>query len=329
MFDTYLKRSMIPALLLLASQGMAQSGLTVTPNPFNDRFTLNMGRGVAMQGALFVEITHETSSFNRRINTTPDQTTMKVDASGFPEGRYVINVFRVSDGQHLTRVYADKANIHGMSAPAPTVDGGDRSSTYGNRMDGGKDLGINPNPFRSETRVEFGRSLRMYEQVTVTFTHMASGSVAGSYTRIPSTPLRVDASDFPGGRYMVEVHALDGTLLASAMAARTGDPVANELDKGSPEHTGDTRALFHRGPVHAWPNPFNDRLNVLVEQSVGRERMKLTLRSATNGQVVLTAEVNPRNAIVIQTSQVPEGHYLLEVHDASTNEHVGTLQLRK
>jgi hypothetical protein len=128
---------------------------------------------------------------------------------------------------------------------------------------------------------------------------------------------------------MIEVRDLSDNLLASSLSAREERGDAQMAEQRAAEAVGDTKSLHDKRAFQVWPNPFEDRIFVNINPEMGRERLKLTLRSASTGQVVLTTTVSPRNSIVIQTSQVPNGVYILEVHDAFTNEHIGSVQLRK
>lgn len=345
-------RSLLMSMVVLGAMGAqaqtivpvlpSNEEVTVVTNPFSESLGLRF-ENLGYRDKIFVSVRHDKTGakftsavFNPRQGVT-------MDAAGFPDGNYTIEVFSAVNGDNVARSTAERRS--GTSLLVVAEDGrsnGDlrsasteatqevRNQTQVLPVPSVGPITVVQNPF-NETLVLRFENLGFRDKIFVSARHDKSGEKFTSAVFSPRSGLSMSASEFPTGTYTLEVFSAEsGENIARGSAERQVGAsmlVVNDEERSS----GDTKSISTaaKTPFTAYPNPFSDRINVRFQTGKYSGPVRLELREMSNGQLVISAVVDPKEIANFSTGDVPAGRYLLEVRNASTNELYGAVQMRK
>ena len=334
-------RSLLMSLFVLGALGAqaqltvpvrpSNAPITVLQNPFNESLALRFDN-LNYRGKIAVVARHDKSGERFGSDNFYPHQGLTMDSQQFPAGSYTIEVYRADDRTMIAQGTADRQEAGSLLMnPSEERSSGDTKTllTLPVRPNNSA-ITVLQNPFNESLGLRFD-NLNYRGKITVVARHDKSGERFGSDNFYPHQGLTMDSQQFPAGSYTIEVYrADDRTMIAQGTADRQADDTA-QMNPGEERSSGDTKSVSTaaKQPFTAYPNPFSDRINVRFQNGKYSGPVRLELRELSNGQLVISAVVDPKEIANFSTGDVPPGRYLLEVRNASTNELYGAVQMRK
>jgi hypothetical protein len=319
--------------------GTSSSSLVmVMPNPFGQTMNVRFEK-LDVRGRVTVAAVHVASGAKFVAHDVDPVSGVEMDATQFPTGNYLVEVIAPSSGQIIASIRASRsADLAALVGAGTQELPADRSLELD--LDGGTTtnshrIRLTPSPFNEYLKVGLDQ-VQVRGLVDVDLVDMRNGQVMLSRQVSPRVGVEFNTSDLQQGKYTVVVtETASGRVLGSVRADRvvpgTADMMigtqATELQSDK-SGDGENKAIM-RNLFTAYPNPFNEHINVRFDTNKVQEMALINLRSSQSGKVVMKVQADPRNEIYIDTSSLPEGLYILEAQDLAQGYHIGAMQMKK